>query len=145
MLGVSDPNAPQPNNSESTADQPKAERRFRIPFNKEGAKKSEKESQNARSATGFISQIVTSFSKALNRTRELAPVETTTELEISAWLENLSREVRQESQSTEKSRPVPEKKTSTKKASHKKSAPKKSAGQGASSTKRATSTRKSSK
>ena len=36
-----------------------------------------------------------SFSKALERTRELAPVETTAELDINAWIENISREAEQ--------------------------------------------------
>ena len=37
-----------------------------------------------------------SFSKALKRTQDLTPVESTTDLEINAWLENLTREVKEE-------------------------------------------------
>lgn len=126
MLGVSDSNAPQPSTEDLDAE--KEVRKFRIPFRMGGAKKVENEIQNARSASGIFGKVVNSFSKALNRTRELTPVETTTDLEINAWLENLSREVEQESQGVERLSPAGEKRTTVKKASPKKSAPKKSVG-----------------
>ena len=46
--------------------------------------------------TRFVGGTVASFSKALKRTQDLEPVESTTDLEINAWLENLSREVKEE-------------------------------------------------
>lgn len=68
--------------------------------------------------SGFFAPIVSVFSKALKRTSDLAPVESTTDLEINAWIENLSREVNAEP------KPAPRKavakKTTVKKSSSKK-------------------------
>jgi hypothetical protein len=48
-----------------------------------------------KSLKQLITGATSSFSKALERTRELAPVETTAELDINAWIENISREAEQ--------------------------------------------------
>jgi hypothetical protein len=53
-------------------------------------------SESTNFISRFIGGTVGSFSKALKRTQDLTPVETTTDLEINAWLENLSREVKEE-------------------------------------------------
>jgi hypothetical protein len=45
-----------------------------------------------KSLKQMITGATSSFSKALARTRELTPVETTAELDINAWIENISRE-----------------------------------------------------
>ena len=53
-----------------------------------------------KESSNFVSRIiggtVSSFSKALKRTQDLTPVETTTDLEINAWIESLSRQVKEE-------------------------------------------------
>jgi len=50
-----------------------------------------------KSIKQMITGATSSFSKALERTRELAPVETTAELDINAWIENISREAEEKS------------------------------------------------
>jgi len=47
-------------------------------------------------STGFIARFVGgtvgSVSKALKRTKDLTPIETTQDLDINAWIQNISRE-----------------------------------------------------
>jgi hypothetical protein len=62
----------------------------------------------------FIGGTVGSLSRALKRTQDLTPVESTTDLEINAWIENLSREVKEES------KPAAPRKAANKKAPAKK-------------------------
>jgi hypothetical protein len=41
----------------------------------------------------MIKSTITSVSKAIEKSKELTPVETTADLDINAWIENISREV----------------------------------------------------
>jgi hypothetical protein len=41
----------------------------------------------------MVGSTVASFKKALEKGKELEPVETTADLDINAWIENISREV----------------------------------------------------
>jgi len=62
-----------------------------------------------------------SFSTALERTRELTPVETTAELDINAWIENISREAQEKSaRAHTRAAAIPAKKTTSTKKSQKK-------------------------
>jgi len=53
-------------------------------------------SQEKKNPMGFISKFVggtvESVSNALKRTRDLTPIETTQDLDINAWIQNISRE-----------------------------------------------------
>ena len=42
--------------------------------------------------TRFVGGTVDSVSKALKRTKDLTPIETTQDFDINAWIENISRE-----------------------------------------------------
>jgi hypothetical protein len=46
-----------------------------------------------KSVKNMIKSTITSFSKAIEKSKELTPVETTADLDINAWIENISREV----------------------------------------------------
>jgi hypothetical protein len=46
-----------------------------------------------KSVKGIVGSTVASFKKALEKGKELEPVETTADLDINAWIENISREV----------------------------------------------------
>jgi hypothetical protein len=46
-----------------------------------------------KSVKQMLSSTVASFKKALEKGKELEPIETTADLEINAWIENISREV----------------------------------------------------
>ena len=54
--------------------------------------------------------LIANFKKALERTRELSPVETTAELDINAWIESISREA--EIKSTRARKPSTNRKSS---------------------------------
>jgi hypothetical protein len=46
-----------------------------------------------KSVKNMIKSTITSVSKAIEKSKELTPVETTADLDINAWIENISREV----------------------------------------------------
>jgi hypothetical protein len=46
-----------------------------------------------KSVKQMLSSAVGSFKKAVEKGKELEPIETTADLEINAWIENISREV----------------------------------------------------
>lgn len=46
-----------------------------------------------KSVSQMIASTVASFKKAVEKSKSLTPVETTAELDINAWIENISREV----------------------------------------------------
>ena len=69
--------------------------------------------------------VFTNVSKALARTRELKPIDTTAELNIDAWIESISKEAEAKSQAVAKRASEPATKVSAAKKSTKKAAPKK--------------------
>ncbi len=69
--------------------------------------------------------VFTNVSKALARTRELKPIDTTAELNIDAWIESISKEAEAKSQAAAKRAAVPLKKATISKNASKKVAPKK--------------------
>lgn len=95
MLGVSDPSSPAApvQAAPATASE---KSKFTLPWKREKMTNQVEKSESASFIARFIGGTVGSFSKALKRTQDLTPVETTTDLEINAWLENLSREVKEE-------------------------------------------------
>lgn len=113
MLGVSDPSSPAASAQAASASVSE-KRRFTLPWKREKMTNQVEKSESTNFIARFIGGTVGSFSKALKRTQDLTPVETTTDLEINAWLENLSREVKEEI------KPVAPRKASAKKAPVKK-------------------------
>jgi hypothetical protein len=71
-----------------------------------------------KSLKEMASSSIASVKKAIEKSRSLAPVETTADLDINAWIENISREV--EAKGAQK-RASTTKKTSAAKKSKKKS------------------------
>lgn len=73
-----------------------------------------------KSLKRILTEARSSFSTALERTRELTPVETTEELDINAWIENISREAQEKSARAHTRATAPAKKTTSTKKSEKK-------------------------
>ena len=96
MLGVSDSSSPAAP-AAATQDSTPAKSKFALPWKREKMSKTSKAPESSSFISRFVGGTIASFSKALKRTKDLTPVETTTDLEINAWLENLSREVKEES------------------------------------------------
>lgn len=111
MLGVSDSSS-----TAAPAAQPSApaKGKFTLPWKREKMSKTAQTPETSSFISRFVGGTIASFSKALSRTKDLTPVETTTDLEINAWLENLSREVKEEAKT-----PAP-RKAAVKKAAVKK-------------------------
>lgn len=118
MLGVSDSSNSAPPTSDSQASAP-AKSKITLPWKREKARGSKTTAESSHFMSEFLVRIVSVFSKVLKRTSDLAPVESTTDLEINAWIENLSREVKEES------KPAP-RKAVAKKATVKKNSKKRS-------------------
>jgi hypothetical protein len=93
-----------------------AKGKFALPWKREKMSNTEQKPETSSFISRFVGGTIASFSKALKRTQDLTPVETTTDLEINAWLENLSREVKEEAKT-----PAP-RKAAVKKAPVKKKA-----------------------
>jgi hypothetical protein len=113
MLGVSDSSSPAAPTTQAAAP---ANAKFALPWKREKMSKTEQTPETSSFISRFVGGTIASFSKALKRTQDLTPVETTTDLEINAWLENLSREVKEEAKT-----PAP-RKAAVKKAPAKKKA-----------------------
>lgn len=113
MLGVSDSSSPASPAPAATASVP-AKSKFALPWKREKMTTQVDKSESSNFISRFIGGTVGSFSKALKRTQDLTPVESTTDLEINAWIENLSREVKEET------KPAAPRKTAAKKAPVKK-------------------------
>ena len=115
MLGVSDsstPAAPAP----SAQAQATVKSKFTLPWKREKMSTTVEKHETSNFISRFIGGTVGSFSKALKRTQDLTPVESTTDLEVNAWIENLSREVKEET------KPAAPRKAAVKKAPVKKKA-----------------------
>lgn len=95
MLGISDSsNATAPAKTDQT---PAAKNgKFALPWKREKLTKSLEKAPSSNLLLRVIGSVKNSISKAYKRTQDLTPVESTTDLEINAWIENLSREVKQE-------------------------------------------------
>ena len=95
MLGVSDASSPAVPTQAAQA-QVSAKSKFTLPWKREKMTTNVEKKELSNFISRLIGKTVSSFSKALNRTKELTPVETTTDLEINAWIESLSRQVKEE-------------------------------------------------
>jgi hypothetical protein len=71
-----------------------------------------------KSVRQIIASAIGSVIKAVEKSKELTPVETTADLDINAWIENISREV--EAKGAQRRAATPKKGSSTKKSAKKK-------------------------
>jgi len=120
MLGISDSTS---TTAPSAAGQSQTDKKVKLtaPWKREKMGKLIEENKESSFIARFIGGTIDSFSKALKRTQDLTPVESTTDLEINAWIQNLSREVQEESKPASR-RKVVAKKTAAKKATSPKKA-----------------------
>lgn len=95
MLGVSDASSPA-TPTQATQAQVSAKSKFTQPWKREKMTTTVEKKESTNFLSRIIGGTVSSFSKALKRTQDLTPVETTTDLEINAWIESLSRQVKEE-------------------------------------------------
>jgi len=118
MLGMTDGSEPAaPEESKADSETPSASgRKLKLPF---------KVSIPSAKLSNSFKFVFTNFSKALARTRELKPIDTTAELNIDAWIESISKEAEAKSQAVAKRASEPATKVSAAKKSTKKAAPKK--------------------
>jgi hypothetical protein len=91
MLGMTDGSEPEAKseNGEDTSSAKTTNRKIKLPF-------------KVKVPTGKLANsfkfVFTNVSKALARTRELKPIDTTAELNIDAWIESISKEAEAKSQ-----------------------------------------------
>jgi hypothetical protein len=71
-----------------------------------------------KSAKEMLKSAIGSVKKAIEKSKELTPVETTADLDINAWIENISREV--EAKGAQRRATTPKKTSTAKKSSKKK-------------------------
>lgn len=95
MLGVLDASSPAAPTQAAQA-QVSAKSKFTLPWKREKMTANVEKKESSNFVSRIIGGTVSSFSKALKRTQDLTPVETTTDLEINAWIESLSRQVKEE-------------------------------------------------
>lgn len=95
MLGVSDATSAAAPTQAAQA-QVSAKSKFTLPWKREKMTTTVEKKESTNFLSRIIGGTVSSFSKALKRTQDLTPVETTTDLEINAWIESLSRQVKEE-------------------------------------------------
>jgi hypothetical protein len=91
MLGMSDTT---PISNENT--QPvevKADKKLSLPFGSITMPNIGGALVKVKSIKEMASSSISSFKKAIEKSRSLTPVETTADLDINAWIENISREV----------------------------------------------------
>jgi hypothetical protein len=92
MLGMSDSTAI----SETNTSQPvevKARKRLSLPVGSITLPNLGGLLVKVKSVKTMIKSAITTVKKAIEKSRQLTPVESTTELDINAWIENISREV----------------------------------------------------
>ena len=114
MLGVSDASSSAAPTQPAQA-QVSAKSKFTLPWKREKMTTNVEKKELSNFISRLIGKTVSSFSKALNRTKELTPVETTTDLEINAWIESLSRQIKEEPKPAEPRKAVAKKAPAKKK------------------------------
>ena len=102
MLGVSDSSTPVSAQAAPEATSNKTLNKLQALWKRQRMSKPKLDNQNTeqqsekKESLGFITRFVggtvDSVSKALKRTKDLTPIETTQDFDINAWIENISRE-----------------------------------------------------
>jgi hypothetical protein len=99
MLGISDASSASVA-TQTTEARTEKKSKFTLPWKREKMTTQTEKKDLPSFITRFAGGTIGSFSKALKRTRDLTPVDSTTDLEINAWIQNLSREVKDDLKST---------------------------------------------
>jgi hypothetical protein len=139
MLGVSDGSTPVSAQSAPESAQNKPIDKLQGLWKRKAMMSNQSQSENSVQSeritdrsTGFIARFVGgtvgSVSKALKRTKDLTPIETTEDLDINAWIQNISREAEvkvarksaKQAAATSKKAPAAKRATTTKKSAVKK-------------------------
>jgi hypothetical protein len=111
MLGMTDANAPQVTSTQSVeSENTELVKKITLPWGNISLPAIKLPKVDLKNMKKLLLALIANFKKALERTRELSPVETTAELDINAWIESISREA--EIKSTRARKPSTNRKSS---------------------------------
>jgi hypothetical protein len=116
MLGMSDTTPISSENSQQV--EVKAAKKLSLPFGSITMPDIGGLLVKFKSMNKAVGSAITSFKKAIEKSRSLTPVETTADLDINAWIENISREV--EAKGAQRRATTPKKPTAAKRSTKKK-------------------------
>ena len=116
MLGMSDTTPISNENAKPVEVKP--EKKLSLPFGSISLPNLGGLLVKVKSAKQMIQSGVGSIKKAIEKSKELTPVETTADLDINAWIENISREV--EAKGAQRRATTPKKSSAAKKSVKKK-------------------------
>ena len=116
MLGMSDTTPISSENSQQV--EVKAAKKLSLPFGSITIPDIGGLLVKFKSMNKAVGSAITSFKKAIEKSRSLTPVETTADLDINAWIENISREV--EAKGAQRRATTPKKPTAAKRSTKKK-------------------------
>ena len=116
MLGMSDTTPISSENSQQV--EVKAAKKLSLPFGSITMPDIGGLLVKFKSMNKAVGSAITSFKKAIEKSRSLTPVETTADLDINAWIENISREV--EAKGAQRRATTPKKPTAAKRSNKKK-------------------------
>jgi hypothetical protein len=116
MLGMSDTTPISSENSQQV--EVKAAKKLSLPFGSITMPDIGGLLVKFKSMNKAVGSAIISFKKAIEKSRSLTPVETTADLDINAWIENISREV--EAKGAQRRATTPKKPTAAKRSTKKK-------------------------
>jgi hypothetical protein len=116
MLGMSDTTPISSENSQQV--EVKAAKKLSLPFGSITMPDIGGLLVKFKSMNKAVGSAITSFKKAIEKSRSLTPVETTADLDINAWIENISREV--EAKGAQRRATTPKKPPAAKRSTKKK-------------------------
>ena len=116
MLGMSDTTPISSENSQQV--EVKAAKKLSLPFGSITMPDIGGLLVKFKSMNKVVGSAITSFKKTIEKSRSLTPVETTADLDINAWIENISREV--EAKGAQRRATTPKKPTAAKRSTKKK-------------------------
>jgi len=104
MLGMTDgTTVPVSTNSNAASENTASAKKLSLPWGNVSVPAVKLPKVDVKAMKKIALGLISSFKKALERTRELSPVETTAELDINAWIESISREAEEKSAKARKS------------------------------------------
>ena len=116
MLGMSDTTPISNENAQPVEVKP--EKKMSLPFGSISLPNLGGLLVKVKSAKEMLNSAIGSVKKAIEKSKELTPVETTADLDINAWIENISREV--EAKGAQRRATTPKKSSAAKKSVKKK-------------------------
>ena len=118
MLGMTDGSAAAPATTSAHPEEIKNSKKLSLPFGSITLPNLGGLLVKIKSAKEMLKSAIGSVKKAIEKSKELTPVETTADLDINAWIENISREV--EAKGAQRRATTPKKTSAAKKSSKKK-------------------------